>query len=95
MSRKVPHGGRGERRKRGPSPVGWVPAERHHGRRCSLDHTFDPMYAQRASGHGRVCGGAEEGAFSGAREDVVALEEDCEEAALDSVGRGRGKGEEY
>ena len=53
------------------------------------------MYAQRASGHGRVGGGAEEGAFSGAREDVAALEEDCEEAALDSVGRGRGKGEEY
>lgn len=80
MSRKVPHGGRGERRKRGPSPVGWVPAEQHHSRRCSLDHTFDPMYAQRASG---------------AREDMAALKEDCEKAGVDSVGRGRGKGEEY
>ena len=94
MRQEVPSGGRGERRKCGPSPASWVPAEQHHGHRCGLDHTFDLRDAQRASGHCHVGEGTEEGVFSGAHEDMAALEEDCEEAGAYSA-EGDDEGDEY
>lgn len=94
MRQEVPSGGRGECRKRGPSPARWVPAEQHHGCCCSLDHTSDLRDAQCASGHCHVGEGTEEGALSGAHEDMAALAEDHEGLAWIVLGEGEEKGGE-
>ncbi|KAB1257044.1 Tubulin alpha-4 chain [Camelus dromedarius] len=60
-----------------------------------LDYKFGLMYAKNAFVHWYLCEGMEEGEFSEAHEDMVALEKIYEEAGVDSVeGEGEEVGEE-
>ncbi|EPY73060.1 tubulin alpha-1A chain [Camelus ferus] len=60
-----------------------------------LDYKFGLMYAKHAFVHWYLCEGMEEGEFSEAHEDMVALEKIYEEAGVDSVeGEGEEVGEE-
>ena len=60
-----------------------------------LGHKFDLLYAKRAFIHWYVGEGMEEGEFSEAREDMVAVERDSEELGTDSAEDEEEYGYEY